>query len=137
MQLQGHTFQEVQLLECLVETFISNKVVRYNKIQWHNHKEKKKNVWKPYLLIKLEALDHRKSIAKESINIWQTRVIKWYSSISNRTHNAVAPPSTLPEIFLFLHRTTSAAARQDPIKKNMIKTIEKIIIEWMLQILLL
>lgn len=62
------------------------------------------------MLINADALDQRKRTAKESIRIWQTRVIRWYSSNSKKTHNAVAPPSAPAEIFLFLHKKTSAAA---------------------------
>lgn len=59
--------------------------------------------------MKVEALDHKKSTASATIRQWQTRVKRWYSSNSNRTHITVAPPSTPAEIFLFLHKKTSAA----------------------------
>lgn len=65
-------------------------------------------------------MDHRKRTARESIRIWQTRVTKWYSSNSKKTHKAVAPPSTLAEIFLFLHKKTSAAATKKKWHKKMI-----------------
>ena len=58
--------------------------------------------------MKVVALAHRNKIARESIKMWQTRVRRWYSSNSKRTHAAVAPPSTPSEIFLFLHKKTSA-----------------------------
>ncbi|KAJ0590381.1 hypothetical protein HanIR_Chr04g0196771 [Helianthus annuus] len=58
----------------------------------------------------LEALDHRKRIANTRIEMWQSKVTRWYSSNSNNTHIAVAPASTLADIFLFLHKITSAAA---------------------------
>lgn len=64
------------------------------------------------MLINVDALDHRKRTARERIDIWQTKVIKWYSSNSKRTHIAVAPPSTPAEIFLFLHRKISAAEKK-------------------------
>lgn len=62
------------------------------------------------MLIKVDALDHKNKMARARIKMWQTRVSKWYSSNSNRTHRAVAPPSTLADTFLFLHKKTSAAA---------------------------
>lgn len=65
-----------------------------------------------YLLMKVLALDHKNNIARPSINAWQTNVRKWYSSTSNRTQIAVAPPRTPADIFLSLHRNTSAAAPQ-------------------------
>lgn len=65
-----------------------------------------------YLLMKVLALDHKNNIARPSINARQTNVRKWYSSTSNRTQIAVAPPRTPTDIFLSLHRNTSAAAPQ-------------------------
>lgn len=62
--------------------------------------------------MKVLALDHKNNIARPSINAWQTNVRKWYSSTSNRTQIAVAPPRTPADIFLSLHRNTSAAAPQ-------------------------
>lgn len=62
------------------------------------------------MLMKMLVLDQRKRMANERMRQWQTRVSRWYSSNSNKTHTAVAPPSTPAEIFLFLHRNTSAAA---------------------------
>ena len=62
-----------------------------------------------YLLMKVEALDHKNNKAKASINKWQTRVSRLYSINSNKTHMAVAPPSTPADIFLFLHKKISAA----------------------------
>jgi hypothetical protein len=59
--------------------------------------------------MKVDALDHKNRTARDRIKMWQTRVNRWYSSNSNRTHIAVAPPSTPPDIFLFLHKKTSAA----------------------------
>jgi len=70
---------------------------------------------KTYLLMKVEALDHKNSNARARIKQWQTKVTRLYSSNSNRTHIAVAPPSTPADIFLFLHRKTSAAISQLPI----------------------
>lgn len=63
----------------------------------------------PHLLMKVDALDHKNRIARARIKMWQTRVSKWYSINSNRTHRAVAPPSAPADIFLFLHKKTSAA----------------------------
>lgn len=65
---------------------------------------------KAHLLMKVEALDHRNRMASERMRQWHTKVRKWYSITSNRSQMAVAPASTPPEIFLFLHRTRSAAA---------------------------
>jgi hypothetical protein len=62
------------------------------------------------LLMKVEALDHRKRTASERMRQWHTKVRRWYSMTSNRSQMAVAPARTPPEIFLFLHRTRSAAA---------------------------
>ena len=74
----------------------------------------RKHGWmQPYLLMNVVALDHKNRIARESMRQWQTSVRRWYSSNSKRTHIAVAPPSTPAEIFLFLHRTTSAAANEN------------------------
>ena len=61
------------------------------------------------MLMKVVAFDQRKSTASERMRQWQTRLSKWYSSSSNKTHIAVAPPRTPAETFLFLHRKTSAA----------------------------
>ena len=66
-----------------------------------------------YLFIKLLALDHKNNPARPSIKPWQTKVSRLYSSNSNRTQIAVATPRTPPDIFLFLHRSTSAAAPQN------------------------
>lgn len=63
----------------------------------------------PYLLIKVDAFDHKNRIESAKIKMWQIRVSKWYSSNSNRIHAAVAPPSTPADIFLSLHKKTSAA----------------------------
>lgn len=63
-----------------------------------------------YLLMNFEALDHKNKIASASINRWHTRVRRWYSSNSNKTHIAVAAPRTPADIFLFLHKKMSAAA---------------------------
>lgn len=60
--------------------------------------------------MKVLALDQRKRMASERMRQWPTKVSRWYSSSSNRTQKAVAPPSTPAEIFLFLQRKTSAAA---------------------------
>lgn len=60
--------------------------------------------------MKLEALDHRNRMASETMRQWHTKVRRWYSMTSNRSQMAVAPASTPPEIFLFLHRIRSAAA---------------------------
>lgn len=60
--------------------------------------------------MKVWALAHRNKIASARIKVWQTKVSRWYSNNSKRTQIAVAPPSTPAEIFLFLHKKTSAAA---------------------------
>jgi len=65
---------------------------------------------KAHLLMKVEALDHRKRMASERMRQWHNKVRRWYSITSNRSQMAVAPASTPPEIFLFLQRTRSAAA---------------------------
>lgn len=65
-----------------------------------------------YLLIKVDALDHKKRVAREKITIWHTRESKWYSSNSKSTQIVVTTPSTPPEIFLFLQRKISAAAKR-------------------------
>lgn len=65
-----------------------------------------------YLLIKVDALDHKKRVAREKIRIWHTRESKWYSSNSKSTQIVVTTPSTPPEIFLFLQRKISAAAKR-------------------------
>jgi len=59
--------------------------------------------------MKVDALDHKNKPARASITKWQTKVRRWYSSNSNRIHIAVATPSVDADIFLFLHRKTSAA----------------------------
>lgn len=58
----------------------------------------------------MEALDQRKRTARERMRQWHTKVRRWYSMISKSSQMAVAPASTPPEIFLFLHSTRSAAA---------------------------
>lgn len=60
--------------------------------------------------MKVEALDHRKRMASERMRQWHTKVRRWYSMTSNRSQMAVALARTPPDIFLFLHRTRSAAA---------------------------
>jgi hypothetical protein len=65
-----------------------------------------------YLLMRVQALDQRNKSAAASIKMWHTRVSRWYSINSKRTHIAVTNPSTPAETFLFLHRNTSAAAQQ-------------------------
>nr|AFK40185.1 unknown [Lotus japonicus] len=60
------------------------------------------------LLIKEDPLDHKNNRVSASIARWQIKVRRWYSSNSNRIHTTVATPSTVPDIFLFLHRKTSA-----------------------------
>jgi len=62
------------------------------------------------LVIKVDALAHRNKMASVNIKIWLMRVRKWYSSSSKRTQIAVPVASTLADIFLFLHKNTSAAA---------------------------
>lgn len=62
-----------------------------------------------YLLMKVDAFDHKNNTASVSIAKWEIKVKRWYSSNSKRTHKAVATPSVVAEIFLFLHRKTSAA----------------------------
>jgi len=59
--------------------------------------------------MKVDALDHKNKPARASITKWQTRVRRWYSSNSNRIHMTVATPSVDADIFLFLHRKTSAS----------------------------
>lgn len=59
--------------------------------------------------MKVDAFDHKNNTARASIAKWQTKVKRWYSSNSNRIHEAVATPSTVADIFLFLHKKTSAA----------------------------
>lgn len=66
--------------------------------------------WEAHLLMKVEALDHRKRMARDRMRQWHNNVRRWYSMTSNRSQMAVAPASTPPDIFLFLHRTRSAAA---------------------------
>ena len=86
---------------------------------WHQKKSNKhrktivrQRIEIPYLFMKVEALDQRKSMARARIDKWKTRVIRWYSSNSNRIQIAVATPTTAPETFLFLHRRTSAAVNK-------------------------
>lgn len=67
-----------------------------------------------YLLINMVALDHKKSTASATIRQWQTSVRRWYSINSNRIHTAVAVPRTPSDIFLFLHKKTSAAVQNVP-----------------------
>ena len=62
------------------------------------------------MLIKVVAFDHKNKTARVMIKMWQIKVSRWYSSNSKRTQIAVAPPSTVADIFLFLHKKTSAAA---------------------------
>lgn len=57
----------------------------------------------------MDTLDHKNMIARAKIEMWHTKVIKWYSSSSKKAYTAVAPPSTEADIFLFLHKNTSAA----------------------------
>lgn len=56
------------------------------------------------------AFDHKNKTARVMIKMWQIKVSRWYSSNSKRTQIAVAPPITVADIFLFLHKKTSAAA---------------------------
>lgn len=60
-----------------------------------------------------EALDQRKRMPRVRMKQWHKRVRRWYSMTSNSSQMAVAPASTPPEIFLFLHRKRSAAASID------------------------
>ncbi|RDX87856.1 hypothetical protein CR513_30620, partial [Mucuna pruriens] len=64
-----------------------------------------------YLWIKTDALDHKKSAARDRINKWQRKVITWYSITSKKTQMEVPTPSTIPLLLLFLHNKISAAAR--------------------------
>lgn len=57
----------------------------------------------------MDTLDHKNMTARAKIEMWHTKVIKWYSSSSKKAYRAVAPPSTEADIFLFLHKNTSAA----------------------------
>lgn len=57
----------------------------------------------------VQALDQRKRVARERMRQWHTKVSRWYSMTSNRSQMDVAPASTTPDVFLFLHRTRSAA----------------------------
>lgn len=70
-------------------------------------------VLESYLWIKVWALDHKNKTASTRIEMWQTRVSRWYSSNSKKIQIAVATPSTPADIFLFLHKRTSAAAIED------------------------
>lgn len=72
----------------------------------------------------MDAFDHRKRTARANIKIWLTKVSKWYSSNSKRTHIAVAKPSTPAEIFLFLQRNISAAATGTSVRQNIPMNIE-------------
>lgn len=60
--------------------------------------------------MKVLALDQRNKTARERMKQCPIRVRKWYSIRSNKTQMAVAPASTPPETFLFLHKRISAAA---------------------------
>lgn len=66
--------------------------------------------------MKVVALDHKNKIASARIEAWQTKVSRWYSANSKRTHIAVTPPSTPADTFLFLHKKISAAASNDRTK---------------------
>lgn len=93
------TLPERKHRECIIHTY---SICNFTKERVWNQ------IWQAYLLMKVEAFDHRNSIARASIKPWQTKVSKLYSRTSNRTHIAVAPPSTPAETFLSLHRNTSA-----------------------------
>lgn len=84
----------------------------YGRNESRNRSQKalKLQVPNAYFLMKVWALAHRNKIASARIKVWQTKVSRWYSNNSKRTQIAVAPPSTPAEIFLFLHKKTSAAA---------------------------
>lgn len=90
-----------------------------------DYKDMHAKVQRAYLWIKVVALDQMKRMASARIAMWQTRVIKWYSSNSKRIHIAVAAPSTVAEIFLFLHRKISAAASVDYINQSVDSSLEK------------
>jgi hypothetical protein len=60
----------------------------------------------PYFLIKTVESYHRNKMLSAAISTRETRVRRWYSTVSNRTHKTVAPPTTAAEVFLHqqLHR---------------------------------
>ena len=64
-----------------------------------------------YLWIKTDALDHKKSAARDTINKWQIKVMRWYCINSKKIQKAVPAPSTIPVLLLLLHSKISAAAR--------------------------
>jgi len=63
------------------------------------------------LWIKTDALDHKKSAARDIINKWQIKVIRWYPIISKKNQKAVPAPSAIPVLLRFLHSKISAAAK--------------------------
>ena len=77
-----------------------------------------------YLLMKVDALDHTKRIARANIRIWHTRVSKWYSSNSKSTHNEVATPRT-PPVHQKLSCPSKAKCQQLPTMFIMRQRIEQ------------
>jgi uncharacterized protein YecE (DUF72 family) len=71
-----------------------------------------------HLLIKEEALDQTKRMAREMMRAWQTKVNRWYPIPSKRIHMAVTVPRIPADSFLFFHNNTSAAA---PIKYHQLQ----------------
>lgn len=118
--MQGGALQQkwhaINLLKVEVKIWRSKKKKNhkhaYGKNESRNRSQKalKLQVPNAYFLMKVRALAHRNKIASARIKVWQTKVSRWYSNNSKRTQIAVAPPSTPAEIFLFLHKKTSAAA---------------------------
>lgn len=93
------------------ETYIEKKEAKYStRSRWKKLRHTSKQ-W-TYLLMKVDAFDQRKRIARARISTWHTNVSKWYSSNSKSTQIAVATPSTPAETFLSLHRKTSAAVKK-------------------------
>jgi len=70
-----------------------------------------------YLLMRVEALDHKNSTRRVTIKRWQINVRKLYSNTSKSAHTAVTVARTAAEIFLSLHRRISATAPKSEMQK--------------------
>lgn len=64
------------------------------------------------------AVDHMNSTSIVVMEMWQRRVTKLYSTISNRNHITVIPPKSAADKFLSLHNKISATASSRIIRIN-------------------
>ena len=73
-----------------------------------------------YQLRKSEAVDQMKKRSIEVMEAWQTRVMKLYSTTSNKNHKRLTPITSVAAIFGSLHNIISATVNQKYQKSNFV-----------------